>query len=243
MDKAEYDAQAADYDKSRFNDSLGRHLDYMHKKILTQLVDPSTKLLLEAGVGTGRFATWLTKKGFRVVGLDISREMLKKTKEKNRVLNCDVELIVADVHFLPFRKNIFDNCICVNVMDHLSNITEFFKEVSYAIKSEGSFIFNFSNIHSPYLPIALVVNFKKQAMFKGGRIQSRWLTFKDVDSFISRNGFIIKDVKGCFFASPLPLGNLLIKFIQTINFSAENSGLKFLAGSPFIKVGLTKSSY
>jgi 2-polyprenyl-3-methyl-5-hydroxy-6-metoxy-1,4-benzoquinol methylase len=41
--------------------------------------------VLEAGIGTGRFATWLAKKGFSVVGIDISKEMLKKAKEKKRI--------------------------------------------------------------------------------------------------------------------------------------------------------------
>jgi hypothetical protein len=46
---AEYDYEAADYDKSRFNDSVGRHLDYMHKKILRAFLDSSDKRLLEIG--------------------------------------------------------------------------------------------------------------------------------------------------------------------------------------------------
>jgi hypothetical protein len=34
----EYDYEAANYDKGRFNDKMGRHLDYMHKKIVESLL-------------------------------------------------------------------------------------------------------------------------------------------------------------------------------------------------------------
>jgi ubiquinone/menaquinone biosynthesis C-methylase UbiE len=237
---AEYDDQARDYDKTRFNDNMGRHLDYLHKKILWSFINyPGNDTVLEVGVGTGRFGTWLAKKGFKVVGVDLSKEMLKKAKEKKELLNVDVGLIMADVHFLPFKKGIFDSCICINVMDHFPDIDAFLRQVKNVIKPDGYFIFNFSNILSPYLPIAVIINSTRQALFRGGRIQSRWFTLREINGMISRNGFDIKEIKGCFIASPLPLGDTLVKLIKIVNLSAENSILKFFAGSPFIKVKST----
>jgi 2-polyprenyl-3-methyl-5-hydroxy-6-metoxy-1,4-benzoquinol methylase len=233
--KAEYDTQAADYDESRFTDPLGCHLDYMHKKILANLVEPPTKLVLETGVGTGRFATWLAKKGFDVVGIDLSKEMLKKSKTKKTSLNVDVTLVLADVHHLPFKRGLFDACICINVMDHFPDVEDFLQQVNYVLNRDGYFIFNFSNVYSLYLPIALTINSNKQAMFRNGKIQSYWFTLKEVDNMLSNSGFEILNVKGCFIASPVPWSNILVKFIQAINFSAEDSYLKFFSGSPFIK--------
>jgi ubiquinone/menaquinone biosynthesis C-methylase UbiE len=233
---AEYDGEASSYDESRFSNKLGQHLDYMHKKILGSFINSSGKLVLEAGVGTGRFATWLAKKGFEVIGIDLSREMLKKAKEKKTSLNVDLVLILADVHFLPFKEGLFDACICINVLDHFSGIDGFLRQVKYVVKSEGYFVFNFSNLKSPYFPIALIINSKKQAIFRSGKIQSNWFTLRDIGSVLSRNGFVVTAVKGCFIASPVPWGNYLVKLIRMINFSAEDSWLKFLAGSPFVKV-------
>lgn len=234
--KAEYDCEAANYDTSRFNDNMGRHLDHMHKRILASFIDPSSQLLLEAGVGTGRFATWLAHKGLEVVGIDLSREMLKKAKEKKASLNVDVGLILADVHFLPFKEGLFDACICINVMDHFSDIDGFLRQVKYVVRSEGYFVFNFSNLKSLYFPIALIINSRKQAIFRSGKIQSNWFTFRDIVDMLSRNGFVITAVKGCFIASSVPWGNSIVKLIQMINFSTEDSCLRFFAGSPFVKV-------
>jgi ubiquinone/menaquinone biosynthesis C-methylase UbiE len=233
--EAEYDSQAADYDKSRFDDDLGRHLDYMHKKILRDLIDSSSKRLLEAGVGTGRFATWLAKNGFDVVGIDLSGEMLEKAREKKARLNVEVDLIRADAHFLPFKESLFDGCICINVMGHIPDINGFLRQVRHALKSRGYFVFNFSNVQSLYLPIALTVNLRRQAMFRGGRIQSAWFTFKNIGDVLSGNGFGTIAVKGCFIATRVPFGNALIRLIQAINLSTVDSQLKFFAGSPFVK--------
>jgi ubiquinone/menaquinone biosynthesis C-methylase UbiE len=237
----EYDYEAANYDTSRFNDNMGQHLDHMHKRILASFIDPSSHLLLEAGVGTGRFATWLAKRGLEVVGVDISKEMLKKAKEKREISNVDVGLILADVHFLPFKKGAFDSCICINVIDHFPDINRFLRQVKHVVRSEGYFVFNFSNLQSLYLPIALIINSRKRAMFRSGKIQSSWLTLRDIDDMLLRNGFAVKEVKGCFIASPIPWGNFMIKLIQVINSSAENSRLRFFAGSQFVKVKLVGS--
>lgn len=233
--KAEYDSQAADYDRSRFTDNMGRHLDCTHKKILRGLIDSSSKRLLEAGVGTGRFATWLAKNGFEVVGIDLSKEMLKKAKEKKSLLRVDVDLVRADVHNLPFRNGFFDCCLCINVMDHFSDVDGFLRQVKYVVRSDGYFVFNFSNVQSLYLPIALMVNLRGKGMFRS-KIQSAWYTFGEIERLLSKNGFVVSTVKGCFIASPVPFGNALARLIQAINLSAEDSRLRFFAGSPFVKV-------
>jgi len=236
--KAEYDKQAADYDQSRFTNDMGRHLDYMHKRIVDNLLDPSEKRLLEAGVGTGRFAAWLAKRGFEVIGVDLSREMLKKAKEKKALLNIDVELVQADVSFLPFRPGFFDSCFCVNVLDHLGpeSIGNFFKEAKYVVKPKGSLVFNFSNIQSPYLPIAALVNLRKRALFTREKVFSMWLTLKSIKKLLFMAGVNdIEAIKGCMIASPVPFAKSFIKIIPIINSAFENSKGKIFCGSVFVR--------
>jgi len=234
---AEYDYEAGSYDESRFSNKIGRHMDYMHKKIVQDL-NISGNLILDAGTGTGRFATWLAKKGFEVIGVDLSHKMLNVAKKKVKKLGLDISLILADIHFLPFKSGVFDGVICVNVIDHLSAINEFLKNIADVLKLEGYLIFNFSNILSPYLPIAIIVNSRKQALFKRGKIHSRWFTLREINALTLRNGFSIKEIKGCFIASPLPFGDNLVKIIQVINFSGEDSKLRLFSGSLFVKAQL-----
>jgi ubiquinone/menaquinone biosynthesis C-methylase UbiE len=228
-----YDHEAANYDKSRFSDDFGAHLDNMHKTILDSFMDPSANTVLEVGIGTGRFGIWLAKKGFNVIGMDISRKMLKKTKEKARFLTVDLGLVRADVHYFPFRQDIFNKCICINVMDHFLNYEDFFKQVRHVIRTDGSFVFNFSNSQSPYFPAALLINLTKHAMFKN-KIFSRWLTLKEINISLSEGGFRIRNIRGCMITSQIPFANKLVSVIRSINIAIERSPSRFFSGSIFV---------
>jgi ubiquinone/menaquinone biosynthesis C-methylase UbiE len=67
-------------------------------------------LVLDAGGGSGRWTLDLTYLGHHVVLLDFSRPMLNLAKEKtNRLLKAGAaDLILADIHYLPFHKETFD---------------------------------------------------------------------------------------------------------------------------------------
>jgi len=238
---AEYDYEASSYDESRFSSRLGRHLDYMHKRIVGRLLNLNGKTVLDVGVGTGRFAMWLAKKGFEVVGVDISKEMLKEAKRKTQISSKNIHLILADAHFLPLRKEMFDNCICINMVNHISKMDEFLREVKYVINRTGVFIVNFPNLQSLYLPIAIIVNLSKRALFKGGKIRSRWFTPLEIKSLMRNAGFNIKEVKACTIASPIPFGDKLVKIIERINLLLSDSKLKLIGGNLFVmaeKMGL-----
>jgi ubiquinone/menaquinone biosynthesis C-methylase UbiE len=68
-------------------------------------------LILDAGVGTGRFALPLQERGFEVVGLDVAPKMLRKAREKG-LLN----LFKGDLCSLPFMDSSFQFTISVHVL-------------------------------------------------------------------------------------------------------------------------------
>lgn len=71
------------------------------------------KTILDAGVGTGRFARPMQEQGFEVVGIDISRKMINVAKEKGTA-----NLFRGDICTLPFKDGSFDAAIC-NAVLHL----------------------------------------------------------------------------------------------------------------------------
>jgi ubiquinone/menaquinone biosynthesis C-methylase UbiE len=68
-------------------------------------------IILDVGVGTGRFAKPLLDFGFRIVGIDFSLKMMVKARRKG-VQN----LVLADAHQMPFRDRSFDASIIVHVL-------------------------------------------------------------------------------------------------------------------------------
>jgi len=231
---AEYDYEASAYEKSRFHSRLGMHLDHVHKKIVAGLISSNGKILLDVGIGTGRLATWLAEKGFEVVGVDVSKEMLKEAKRKTKSLSENVHLVLGDGHFLPFKKEVFDGCICINVVNHIPQIDRFLKEVQYTIEPRGFFVVNFPNLQSLYFPIAIIVNLRKHALLKRRTIRSRWFTPLEIKRLIRNAGFNVKEVKTCAITSSIPLGDKLVRIIERVNLLLVDSRLKHFGGSLFI---------
>ena len=233
--KPEYDFEALEYDKSRFSDTVGMYIDTYQKQIIHKLLmkKNSDKILLDLGVGTGRFSLMLSKQGYNVVGVDISLEMIKQTKLKNSNIGDKIHLLQTDVHYLPFRKGKIHTCTCINVVNHLRDVSIFLKEVNFVSEKEGEFIINFHNLLSIYFPFALIVNLTKRSFFNRN-ITAKWFTPKEVYKLMHEAGFFIDDIKGCMIITPLIFSRLLT-IIQIINDKFEKSRYKFLSGNLFVR--------
>jgi ubiquinone/menaquinone biosynthesis C-methylase UbiE len=101
---AEFDSISEIYDSTR-----GAATEAELKAISSELRDCRT--ILDVGVGTGRFAKPLSDRGFEIVGIDFSRKMMSKARQKG-VQN----LILADAHNMPFRDGSFDASIIIHVL-------------------------------------------------------------------------------------------------------------------------------
>jgi ubiquinone/menaquinone biosynthesis C-methylase UbiE len=100
------------------------------------LPEPEMVLLLEAmrrqirggpvidvGVGTGRFALPLQRMGLEVVGIDLSRGMMAKAREKGTA-----NLFYADVQQIPFRDRTFETALLVHILHLVSDWTKVVRE-------------------------------------------------------------------------------------------------------------------
>jgi len=115
-----FDRAADFYDRTR-----GFPQQVMEK--VAQVLEDELKhcrLILDVGVGTGRFAEPLQNRGFEVVGVDISSKMLRKAINK-KVKN----LILADARDLPFSDFSFDSSISVHALHLITDWRTALREV------------------------------------------------------------------------------------------------------------------
>ena len=89
------------------------------------------KLILEAGVGTGRIAGPLQERGLEIVGLDLSRGMLARARAKG-VAN----LLMADANSPPFRAKVFDAALLAHVLHLLDDPALTFTNLSAVAQDE-----------------------------------------------------------------------------------------------------------
>src|SRR2546426_7594483 len=82
------------------------------REFLQTLHASSGDLILEVGVGEGRNLLDLVPTGVVYVGIDISKEMLRKTRQRiPEQYSKSYDLILADAKWLPFRACSFDKVI------------------------------------------------------------------------------------------------------------------------------------
>jgi len=102
------------------------------------------KKVLDFGCGTGRFSVRLRQMFDAVVGLDLSSEMIKKTKT-----NQGVDFIhIKDLNALTLKTNTFDLLFICTVLQHVPDklIQSVQKELNRVLKPNSA-IFLFENVH------------------------------------------------------------------------------------------------
>jgi len=102
--------------------------------------------ILDLACGTGIHSLYFARKGYKVVGIDLSSDMLNIARQKARTEGLEIEFLEGDIMDLHFNKE-FDAAICVNqsVMSCISHsdICDFLNGVKNALKESGIFIVDF----------------------------------------------------------------------------------------------------
>jgi ubiquinone/menaquinone biosynthesis C-methylase UbiE len=92
-----------------------KYIDYLENRALRPYLSSSEGLnVLDVGTGIGRWASLLAEKASYVVGIDMSREMVRIAKR--RVKKSNVDFLVAAAHAIPLRSNsvaLSLSCTCI----------------------------------------------------------------------------------------------------------------------------------
>lgn len=102
---------------------------------------PPNGLILDAGCAFGRDTKILTAKGFKVVGVDLPEELLKRAKK----FLPQVKFLLMDVRRLKFHDNYFDGIWCHATLLHLNkdDIRKSLREFYRVLKTKGILFVSF----------------------------------------------------------------------------------------------------
>lgn len=93
------------------------------------------RLVLDAGVGAGRYAEVAADKGAEVVGVDLTTAV--DAAYANIGCRERVHLAQADIFALPFRDATFDLAFSIGVLHHTPDVRAAFERVAAAVKPGG----------------------------------------------------------------------------------------------------------
>jgi len=193
-------------EKQKKEKDLYKKADYNSIRSLKLRLNPVSEILdemdanlcvLDAGCGVGLFLNLLKEKGFRnVIGIDISLNAIKESRKL-----CKYDLIVGSITELPFKANVFDVILNIEVLMHIMDIQKVFSEFGRVLKGGGSLILITAN------PDRIFAKSKHPSMILRRK--------EDIIPILRKEGFSIKKVID--LPIPIRLGAFLFKIVKKLH--------------------------
>lgn len=136
------------YDRLTHDIPYIKWADYLESAFLKFGRKPN--LVLELGCGTGSLAIELSKRGYEMIALDISSDMLARAYEKAHESKADILFLNQDMREFELYGTV-DAIVClldsINYLPSLTDLKKVFKLVNNYLNPGGLFIFD---VNSPY---------------------------------------------------------------------------------------------
>lgn len=140
-----FDNYGRKYDQECFVQGTTGECDFVEKEVNFN----RSISILDIGCGTGRHAIELTKRGYKVTGIDLSESQLSRAKEKAKAENLEISFLQHDARNLPFEQE-FDLAIMLceggfPLMETDEMNYQILQNAAKALKKPGKFIFTTLN--------------------------------------------------------------------------------------------------
>ena len=133
-------------------------------------------IVLDIGCSNCRNLVPFLERGFKCVGFDFSKGMIREAKKFLSKRGLSAHLLIADVLNLPFKENVFDYVIFTRVLHHLPTKklrTETLKEIGKIVKKDGKILITVWRRYFPRFIIDFLSNiFEKK--FEFGDVYKKW---------------------------------------------------------------------
>ena len=114
------------------------------------ILDSERNLVLDLGCGTGTLTELLYQKGYDMIGVDLSQEMLNIALEKKEKSGSEILYLCQDMRELDLFSTVgtvISACDCVNYLLEDDEVTETFELVDNYLYPGGLFLFDFNTVY------------------------------------------------------------------------------------------------
>ncbi len=121
-----------------FATPIGKLIKEIEGELIHDLLDPKPEeKILDAGCGTRIFTLDFLVRGARVVGLDISHQMLKYAVKKTA--GYPFFKIQGDMLYLPFKDNSFDKSVSITALEFITDAKSAIDEL-FRVTRPGGYV-------------------------------------------------------------------------------------------------------
>ena len=135
-----FDRIASRYDLANTVITFGR-IGKWRQRLVQEIDFGGPGLVLDLATGTGDLAIAVARREpkARVVGIDLSLEMVRLAREKAKRAGLEgrVSFLIADVTALPFKDGIADDIIDAFLLRHVPSLPEAFLEFGRVLRDNG----------------------------------------------------------------------------------------------------------
>jgi SAM-dependent methyltransferase len=157
------------------------------------------RLVLDYGCGGGWLSKLICRWGFEVVGIDLSKRLVKVAKFVCR----EGDFVVCDAMRLPFRDGAFDFIIGISILHHLPKLSRAFSELKRVAVFRAVCLFMEPNLLNPFSAFGRKF-FPMEAHTKG----EKPFAFRYLKAALRLTGFTVEKYFALFFVA-FPVAHLL----------------------------------
>ncbi|SHK25318.1 class I SAM-dependent methyltransferase [Paramaledivibacter caminithermalis] len=190
-----FNKEADSYDEW-YETKFGNFIDTVETNLAFKLFKPEKGMkILDIGCGTGNFSIKLAQKGCKVVGIDISQEMLKKARQKAKKKDLDIEFYEMDVYDLDFQDETFDAIFSMAAFEFIKEPLKALDEIFRVAKDNAQVLIGTINKDSKWGDLYLSEEFQKNTVF-------RYADFKTLDDLKQLKSDKVVNSGECLFVPP-----------------------------------------
>jgi len=216
--------------KGAYNNRVGRYKFKRQHEFIIKNGEKYFDKILDVAGGSGRFALPLRKYTKNITVIDINTSALELLKER---ADGRIEIIIGDFMETEF-KNVFSLILCIEALGYFPNWEDFFNKVNKLLKTDGRFIFLYTNPNSWRFFLRKIKHWKK------GFHQYKEMEFSELKTLLQKCNFDIEKMDGMNWI-PLPLtsNNIFVSFFEFTEkiFKLNN----WYSQSPWLLISVKKS--
>ncbi|MAI58634.1 MAG: 3-demethylubiquinone-9 3-O-methyltransferase [Rhodobacteraceae bacterium] len=110
-----------------------------------RFVDWKDKSVLDLGCAGGFMSEAMAGKGAIVSGMDPATEAIEAARTRANLMGQDIKYTTGIGEELPYKDGEFDTVVCVDVLEHVSDLTKVVAEITRVLRPGGFFLYDTIN--------------------------------------------------------------------------------------------------